>query len=229
MMDKPTAFPKARVDGTPLKSLTQVLLERRATPHFKPDPVPAAYLEAILELGGQAPSGYNLQPWRLVVVQNEANRRRLQQAAMDQAKVSEAPVVLIAFGIPGESVAEMEEIFAEGTARGLGKPGEVQDQAREARAFLETIPAPAWLNRHTMIAVTTMMLVAEMYGLDTAPMEGFDPAVVKQEFGLPHDAEVVALLAIGYAREPDKGYGGRFPLGRWVHAEHYGIPWGSNP
>jgi Nitroreductase family len=62
-----------------------------------------------------------------------------------------------------------------------------------------------------MIAVTTMMLVAEAYGFDAAPMEGFDPAKVKTEFGIPNEAEVVALLAIGHAEGPDKVYPGRFP------------------
>ncbi len=46
-----------------------------------------------------------------------------------------------------------------------------------------------------MIAMTTMMLMAEAYGLDTAPMEGFDPQAVGREFGLPDNAEIVALLA----------------------------------
>jgi nitroreductase len=76
-----------------------------------------------------------------------------------------------------------------------------------------------------MIALTTMMLVAEAYGLDTAPVEGFDPATVKREFGLPQEAEVIALLAIGFAQEPDKAYGGRLALAHTVHAEHCSRPW----
>ena len=71
---------------------------------------------------------------------------------------------------------------------------------------------PTWVNRHTMIAVTTMMLVAESYGFDTAPMEGFNAAAVKTEFGVPEEAEVVALLAIGRGAAPEKAYPGRFPL-----------------
>ncbi|MGH7980931.1 MAG: nitroreductase family protein, partial [Limisphaerales bacterium] len=62
--DKPSDFPEHCPDGRPIKPLTVVLLDRRATSHFKPDPVPDEYLEAILQLGAQAPSGYNLQPWR---------------------------------------------------------------------------------------------------------------------------------------------------------------------
>jgi nitroreductase len=89
-----------------------------------------------------------------------------------------------------------------------------------ASHFLYGTNPRVWLSRHTMIAVTTMMLVAEAYGLDTAPMEGFDPDAVKRALGLPEEAEVVALLALGFAREPGKIYGGRFALEEIVHEEH---------
>jgi nitroreductase len=53
-------------------------------------------------------------------------------------------------------------------------------------------------------------------------MEGFDPDAVRREFGLPLEAEIISLLAIGYAKEPDKPYGGRLPLNEIVHREKYG-------
>ena len=55
--DKPTNYPEARPDGSPLKPITDVLLERRATNAFTDEEVPAEYLEAILRFGAQAPSG----------------------------------------------------------------------------------------------------------------------------------------------------------------------------
>ena len=97
-MSPAAKIPETMPDGTPLKPLSRVILDRRATSHFKPDPVPQEYLNAILQLASQAPSGYDLQPWRFIVVKDEQNRRRLQKAAMNQAKVGEAPVVIIAIG-----------------------------------------------------------------------------------------------------------------------------------
>ncbi len=91
--------------------------------------------------------------------------------------------------------------------------------------FLGHFPAPLWLNRHPIIALTTMILMAEALGLETAPMEGFDFDAVKKEFELPANAEVVALLAIGFAREPDKTYDGRAALEEMIYAEEYGHPW----
>lgn len=212
-------------DGVALTPLPQLLLERRATTHFKPDVVPEPVLQTILELGAQAPSGYNLQPWRFIVVRDAENRKRLQKAAMDQPKVGEAPVVIIAIGMKEETKQIIEDVVQEGANRGAGKQHEVNKAAEQARRFLDSFSMEVWVNRHTMIAVTTMMLVAESFGYDTAPMEGFSANKVKHEFGIPDEAEVVALLAIGRREGPDKPFPGRFPLSRIVSLEHYGTPW----
>jgi nitroreductase len=118
-----------------------------------------------------------------------------------------------------------EEVLREGARRGAGKPDAVEQAKQGAISFISSMDPAVWVNRHTMIAVTTMMLVAEAYGFDTAPMEGFDAAGVKREFAIPDEGEVVCLLAIGRAAEPDKPYTGRFPLERIVYAERFGEPW----
>jgi nitroreductase len=205
--------------------LPQVLVDRRATSHFEPEDVPETYLNAILTLAAQAPSGYNLQPWRFVVVRDAENRKRLQAAAFQQPKVAEAPVVVIALGMKEGWKRTADEVFREGAERGGSKLENVESYKQSAFNFLGTQPMDVWVNRHTMIAVTTMMLAAETYGFDTAPMEGFDPAAVKREFNIPDEAEVVALLAIGRMKPPDRPYTGRFPLGRIVFAERFGDPW----
>jgi nitroreductase len=227
MEDQPRSLSTTQPGGAPTKPLPQVLLERRATGHFLPDPVPKEYLDAILKLAAQAPSGYNLQPWRFIVVQDEDNRKRLQKAAFNQPKVAEAPVVVIAVGMKEDWKRTAGEVFQEGAQRGAGKLENVDKYKQSALDFLNTLPMDVWVNRHTMIAFTTMMLVAEAYGFDTAPMEGFDAAAVKREFGIPDEAEVVALLAIGKAKPPDKPYTGRFALDRIVSSERYGISWKS--
>ena len=51
-------------------TLTQVLLNRRARPHFTADSVPDDFLEVILTFGGQAPTRYSLQPWRFIFVRD---------------------------------------------------------------------------------------------------------------------------------------------------------------
>ena len=48
-------------------------------------------------------------------------------------------------------------------------------------AYLSNHPnIEMWLNRHVMIAFTHMMLMAEVLGYDTAPMEGYEPEKVSE-------------------------------------------------
>src|SRR4030095_16056358 len=109
MQDKPTHYPNKQQNGQPLKPITQVLLDRRATPHFTAEPVPDEFLQAILTFGAQAPTGYNLQPWRFIVVRDTENRKRLQSAAGGQSKVAEAPVVIIAIWVEEKLERKTEE------------------------------------------------------------------------------------------------------------------------
>src|SRR3954464_5562025 len=50
--------------------LSAAIAERRATPSFDGSPVRDEDLHRILDAGIKAPSGYNIQPWRFVVVRS---------------------------------------------------------------------------------------------------------------------------------------------------------------
>src|SRR6202035_3262805 len=80
------------------KTLSQAIAERRATPSFDGSPIPAEDLKQILQAGLQAPSGYNMQPWRFIVVQSPEQKKRLRAASYNQAKVEEASAVIVACG-----------------------------------------------------------------------------------------------------------------------------------
>ena len=82
----------------PQLSLTEAIKTRRAARAFRSDPLPDGVLEAIFDLGLQSPSGYNLQPWRFIVVKEQASKEKLKACAFDQPQVSQAPVVLICCG-----------------------------------------------------------------------------------------------------------------------------------
>jgi nitroreductase len=192
-----------------VRSLEQLVRRRRATPHFAPDPVPEAVIAAALRLAAEAPSGYNLQPWRFILVQDAAQRARLREAAFDQPKVSEAPLVVVACAERDGWQDHLEEIFA-ARAQRTGRRGEsIEAQKQAALGFIDTIPREVWLNRHVMIGFTYLMLAFEALGYDTAPMEGFSAPAVREVTGLPDDAVVVALLAVGRGTGPEPIHPGR--------------------
>jgi nitroreductase len=80
----------------------------------------------------------------------------------------------------------------------------------------------AWTNRHTMLAVAHIMIVARSFGVDSCPMEGFVTTQVKEAFQIPAEVDVCCLVPLGYAAEPFKPYGGRFGIDQVCFGESYG-------
>jgi nitroreductase len=216
------------------RPLSEVIAERHATPHFGPQAVPDGDLLRILRAGLQAPSGYNLQPWRFVVVRDPEQKKRLRQAANGQPKVEEAAVVIVACGdTAGWRTGDLEEVQRMGTERGIGTPESraktcerisiiLSGQASTSGGFDGNVHV--WVNRQVMIAFTTMMWMAEALGYDTAPMEGFLEDKMREVLHLPASVRVVALLALGKRQGPDKPEGGRFEMSRTCFAEQWGRP-----
>ena len=180
------------------KPLSVVVSERRATPHFDPSaPVHEADLAKILNAGLHAPSGYNLQPWRFVVVRDPEQRKRLRAVAFGQPRIEEAPVVIVACGDKeGWKNGDLDDTLRMAKQHGYGGDAEHEQAKQAVRGFLGAQPgsiggiAPdlgVWVNRHVMIAFTSIMLMAEALGYDTAPMEGFFEDKVKATLGIPEE------------------------------------------
>jgi nitroreductase len=210
----------------PEKLLSQAIRDRRATPSFDGAPIPAEDLRKILEAGLSAPSGYNMQPWRFIVVQGEAQKKRLRMAAYNQGKVEEASAVIVACGDADGWRKDLDLMLYQGREGGM--PEGYADQARvnipNYLSHFSSAEMHGWLNKMVMIATTHMMLMAEVMGYDTAPMEGFEQEKVHEVLKLPLSYWVVALLAVGHLKGLDKFDGGRFDLNHTVFSEEFGKP-----
>jgi nitroreductase len=222
--DPPTNLPNMGRAGDLLKPITNAVLERRATLHFRSEPVADEYLEAILALAGQAPSGFNLQPWRFIVLRSAETREPLRRLVPDQPALAEAPTVVVAVGMK-DYERNIEAVLREGAHRGLATLSEVTERTRQIIDLLATVPSDVWANRHTMVAVTFVVLAAEAYGFDTVVGECFDQRPLRLQYGIPEHAEVVALIGIGRREGQMKPYPGRFSLDDIVYEERFGSSW----
>ena len=67
----------------------------------------------------------------------------------------------------------------------------------------DTEAAPKWHVVDTALALENMVLAAVAEGLGTCVVGSFDESDVKRLLGIPEKLRVVALLAVGYAREKE--------------------------
>ena len=75
-----------------------------------------------------------------------------------------------------------------------------------------------------MIAFTHMMLMAEVMGYDTAPMEGFEQEKVHEVLRLPLSYWVVALLGDRASEGPRQVQRRPLRMGHTVFGEEFGKP-----
>lgn len=175
-----------------------LLLKRFATKQFDTTKaVSDEHLAQILEAARLSPSSANTQPWKILVVTNPALREALKPHAYGQAQVTDASHLLVVCAV-NDPMPRIQETAALIRAQS-------GDEAADGYVKMVTgwIPPTeeakrGWLSRQTYIALQSMMLAAAELGIDSCPMEGFNPAAFAEVLGLT-DVTPVTLLPIGYA------------------------------
>ena len=180
-------------------TLREAIETRRSIRKYKQQPIPREDIEEMLRLTGLAPSAWNIQPWRFIVVTNAEKKRELYFAANQHPQVDSALAVVIltsdmedAILRKGESIhpdlpKEEKQWLKENIPGILGK------QTMEQRG--------RWGVAQTNIALAYLLLAARSMGYDSSPTYGFHPAKVRQLFNLPEYVQIVALIPIGQRAE----------------------------
>jgi len=179
--------------------------DRRSITFFDPNrDVPNEVIKEILNISALAPSGYNLQPWEVIVVKSPEKKRKLREICYDQQKVEDASadiVVIAKLNAAEEHVDSVLDSWVE--------LGYVKEEDREAlrEQILSGWKSPEKRKRKAVrdsaLFAMCVMLVARYFGLETHPMEGFDEAKLKKFLGIGKDKIPIMVIAIGY-KHPEK-------------------------
>ena len=218
---------------------------RRSVRNFKPDGIPIALLESLIDIARWSPSGYNLQPTHFVLVTDPAVKASLVPACLKQRQIAEAPVVIVITG--DRHVVEHNFRAMMEMERSLGSIDDTYDRllrkvvplvfghgplglgwlAKAVAApvlgmFKPTPSIPAvfmryWLTKQNMLCAMTLMLAATSAGLATLPMEGFDERRVRRALNIPRSHTIPLVIAIGYAECADLKKS-RLPLQKFIHS-----------
>lgn len=199
-MDAP--IPPARL----LAALNWRYAAKRFDPDRRIDDATWAALEQALHL---APSSFNLQPWRFVVVADPALRQQLRAASWNQPQVTDASHFVVFAGQRTAEVADVDRMIA-GAAAARGVAPEALARYRQVivdfvqQGWAARDPA-AWNARQVYIALGQFVAAAAVLGVDTSPLEGIELDAYDRLLGL-HGTRFTTLCACaaGYRAADDR-------------------------
>ena len=178
----------------------EAIASRRSTKHFDPaHRLSSEDQKELLSLALYAPTAYNLQHWRLVVVEDPELRRELRSYSQDQSQVTDASMLIVI-------CADTKAWAKERDRRWKNAPAEFQemivtmvDDYYRGKPRVERDEAM----RSCGILAQTLMLSAQSIGLQSCPLVGFDFEAVAKAIRLPDDHIVAMFVAIGKSnRDP---------------------------
>jgi len=192
-----------------IMEFTKIMTERRAVNFFDPTkPVNDDELKKIIETAALAPSGFNFQPWQLIVVKSPADKERLKAVAWNQPKITDAPVVLILLADRDGWKAghpTFEKVWQNMLDLGYIKPEQRGWIEGGTKSIYEGVEKSlAFAVKNAAFFGMALMLAAKDAGLDSHPMDGFDHDGVRKAFNIPDNFFVPMLLAIGHFNEKYK-------------------------
>ena len=205
---------------------------RRAVRDFDGSTIPDEDVEAVLSEGLLAPSSGNAQPYVIHWLRNPDIKTAAAAACRDQRAARSASTLLVfvsssrfaleainMFRVHVESAPEFSEKsrnyhLRESTIRKRFLSiapsvlwGPLHFLLTAAFPSLTLLPfgpraVRNWLARNALFAAQTVLLAASARGLDTCPMEGFDPRKLARILGLKRGDVVAIVIALG-RRRPD--------------------------
>jgi len=156
-----------------------------------------ADIDYVLEAGRLSPSSLGLEPWRFLVVEDRALRRRLRPACWNQSQITTAGAVIVIQALKAD--LESKTGYAARMLRRLVATDAELDEAMQIYRGITRGDLVAWSVAQCHIAAADMMLAAASIGLDSCPMGGFEPEAVAEVLGIDRSRiEVALLLALGY-------------------------------
>jgi nitroreductase len=203
-------MPDAPAPSLSAAALTHALNWRYATKAFdksrRISHTDWAALEASVHL---APSSFGLQPWKFLVIDSPQLRQQLLPLTWNQSQVVDASHLVVFARRATLTHADADRLIAATTAA-RGTPAAALAGYRgmitgTIDKFADPAHLSAWNARQIYIALGFFMAAAATMGIDTCPIEGFEPAKYDEVLGLPAQGfNATVVCAAGYRAATDK-------------------------
>ncbi|HIJ78128.1 MAG: nitroreductase family protein [Desulfobulbaceae bacterium] len=174
-------------------------------------------VEQLMRMALLAPTAFNLQNWRFVLLRDPGQRQAVRKAAWDQAQVTDASLLIVL-------CANLKSWEQQPARYWRNAPKEVGDfivPAIDAYYRGKDQVQRDEAMRSCGIAAQTLMLAATAMGYQSCPMDGFDFAEVAKLINLPSDHVIAMFVAIGKGLKPAWPRGGQLTMDEVVVVDRF--------
>ena len=189
-----------------MSELLQKLPWRYATKTMNAElAVPQEKVDRILEAIRLAPTSSGLQPFEIIVVKNKAVREQIKAKAHGQAQITDGSHLLV-FAAWDNYTPERINLMYDLNDSERNTRSETADNYR--KMLLANYPARdlevnfQHAAKQAYIGLGIALTAAAFEGVDSTPMEGFDPKAVDEILGLnARGLRSVVIMPLGYREE----------------------------
>lgn len=155
------------------------------------------------------PTSYGFQPYRFVVITDQATRARLLPLSWGQRQVVDSSHLVVFAAKKSVNEADVDHYLARIVEVRGGAPEKLAGFRNVLIGDIVSGPRSEWQHewatRQAYIALGNFMTAAAMLGIDTCPMEGIDLVKYDELLGLPAKGyHTVVAAAAGYRSDGDK-------------------------
>lgn len=164
-------------------------------------------LEILKEAIQLSSSSYGLQPYKVLIIENEEIRKQLQPASWGQSQITEASHLFVF-----ASVTNVDAVYITRYAENMAKTRNIPfDSVKGYADFMIgniTTLTPEkqiiWAQKQAYLALGNLLNAAAELKIDVTPMEGFLPEQYNEILGLKEKGLHATLVAtIGYRHDED--------------------------
>ncbi len=189
-----------------MNEVLNAIKKRRSVRAYEPKKIPKDVINTIIDTGNQAPSGMNSQPWRFVVVEDEALHKKMIETTVPNAKRILEQV--------RTSNPERYQLI-------MKRYEELQDPIYySAPTIIFVIGRETYADLSCPLACENMMLAAFSLGLGSCWVQFgslvTDNEEIKKALDLKEDEKIFGPIVIGYPKVIPEPPEKRAPEIKWL-------------
>ncbi|MFB6242181.1 MAG: nitroreductase family protein [Candidatus Nanosalina sp.] len=175
---------------------------------FTDEKIEREKLEKIFDLTTNAPTAFNLQPYRFIVLDSEEAKEKAVNSAIPVNRwIQYADKIVVLVG------DEEIDVNADKVLSHKLEEDRIDDEkAENLREMYQNYKArdeeflTGWLTRNTVIPATFFMLACKTQGIGSCPVRGFSQEKLSEKLDLKESERPILLIPIGYPREEDRNW-----------------------